>query len=223
MNFIKVSGEASYKEEPIKWIIDLIITIRAAKEETIMNDSTEYNNTVITILKENNIKDDEIFYAGKEVYIPWWKKKSSGINVSNTITIITNDRYKAYKALDKVHKLQKIQRVNFEVNEREPIFQANNNDIILAQKEACNNAKNKAEILANEFDRNIGTVIEITELNKSYRGSGNIGDYDFYGPYAVTAAASSATLEEDNYIDEIELKGNERITFIQYEFKFELI
>ncbi|HEX9060276.1 MAG TPA: SIMPL domain-containing protein [Clostridia bacterium] len=212
--YIEVIGESQYSECPETWITDIILNIQAANEDSLMAESREYKNKIIKILIDEGIPEDQLFYAGTDVYTPWWKKNKVGLNISHKVTIRTNDRYKAYRALEKTEELNKIsKRITIRIDERKPIFNAKEEDIMAARKQACKNAFEKACVLASGFDMKVGSPIEIQELDKGVRGSGNYGDYDWGGPIAAAGPACRAA-------EDIELKGNERIVYLCYRIKF---
>lgn len=220
-NYIEVIGEAQYSEEPDTWIIDVILNIQTANEDALIAESREYKNKLVNILLSNGIIEDELFYAGTDLYTPWWKKNRVGLNASHKVTIRTRDRYKAYKALEKVEELNKIsKRIVVQIDERKPFFKANDKEILNARNEACKNASIKAKDLAEAFNMDVGSPIEIQEIDKGSRASGNYGDSDWGGVYTVACASPRSINDEvDN---EVQLKGNERVIYLRYRIKFAL-
>lgn len=221
-NYIEVIGEAQYSEEPDTWIIDVTLNIQTANEDTLIAESREYKNKLVSILLSNNITEDELFYAGTDLYTPWWKKNRVGLNASHKVTIRTKDRYRAYKALERIEELNKIsKRIVVQIDERKPFFKANDEEILNARKVACKNALIKAKELADAFNMDVGSPIEIQEIDKGVRASGNYGDNDWGGVYAVACGSSRSVNNE--MLDEVQLKGNERVIYLRYRIKFALI
>ncbi len=221
-NYIEVIGEAQYSEEPDTWIIDVTLNIQTANEDALITESREYKNKLVNILLSNGITEDELFYAGTDLYTPWWKKSRVGLNASHKVTIRTKDRYKAYKALEKIEELNKIsKRIVVQIDERKPFFKANDSEILNARKAACKNALIKAKDLADAFNMEVGSPIEIEEIDKGVRASGNYGDNDWGGVYA--GACGSARSVSNEMADEVQLKGNERVVYLRYRIKFALV
>lgn len=222
-NYIEVIGEAQYSEEPDTWIIDVTINIQTASEDALITESREYKNKLVNILLSNSITEDELFYGGTDLYAPWWKKNRVGLNASHKVTVRTKDRYKAYKALEKIEELNKIsKRIVVQIDERKPLFKANDEEILNARKVACKNALDKAKDLADAFNMDVGTPIEIQEIEKGVRASGNYGDYDWGGVNAVPCCLGSRS-DDNEMMDEVQLKGNERIIYLRYRVKFALV
>ncbi len=66
----------------------------------------------------------------------------------------------------------------------------------------------------------VGSPIEIQEIYKGVRASGNYGDSDWGGVYTVACASPRSINDEvDN---EVQLKGNERVVYLRYRIKFAL-
>lgn len=225
-NYIGVVGESHYFEYPETWFLDITLNIQAAKKgDSILAKAGEYKNKLIKFLIAEGIPEKQLFYAGTDAYTPWWKlkkKDKKGINVSHKITIRTDDRYKAYKALEKADWLnKKDKRISIQIDERRPIFKSKAKDVLKARESACKNALEKAKSLAASLGMKVGKPLEIQEFAKAYRGSGNYGDNDW-----VTTSVSYAPyrgVSDDDDIDNIELKGNERIAYLKYSVNFELI
>lgn len=225
--YIEVVGESYYFEYPETWFIDITLNIQAAKKgDPILAKAGEYKNKLIKFLIAEGIPEKQLFYAGTGAYTPWWKlkkKDKKGIIISHKVTIRTDDRYKAYKALERAERLnKKDKRISIQIDERKPIFKSKAKDVLKARESACKNALEKAKNLAAGLGMKVGKPLEIQEFAKEYRGSGNYGDED-WGNTGLRFFASSRGGSDDDNIDNIELKGNERIVYLKYRVAFELM
>lgn len=223
-HYVEVIGDSEYVEYPDKIMLDLDISVKAAKDESAERDIREIVNSTVNSLCKSGLDKEEIFFGGRETFTPWWKKNKAGVETRNRITIKSSDRYAVYTALEEMDRYKDDKRVTFTIRERQPIYVAKDEEVSVAMKLACENAFSKANCLAQACDRNVGKVLEIEEFKKGIRGSGSYGDYD-YGdndPFlALAAPAKASSLGEAEPASSLE--RNTRIVYLKYRVKYELL
>ncbi len=222
-NFVEVYGESSYEESPKKVIIDVDLSVRAAKEDIATTGIQNLTNDLIDQLINNGIDKNDLYFGGRETFLPWWKRKKAGVEIRNRITIKSEDRPNTYQALENIERYKDDKRIIVSINERQPLFEAEKADIENALKKACADAKRKAQILADACGKKVGNVLEIQETKRGVRGSGSYGDYDWGDYNEITLAAAAAASSDDLEEPAARIEGNKRTVFLKYRIKYELI
>lgn len=205
--FIEVTGEAEYEELPDIFLIDLDLAVRAAKEASAEKEVKELVNSTLNVLFENGLTEEEVSFGGRETYTPWWQRKKTGFESRNRLTIKSSNRELAYRALDAIDKYPKHKRISLNISERQPIFKADEKQMELALSDVVNNARKKADLLAQASGVKIQDVLIVQETSRSVRASGAYGDYDWGDASAFTAAAGDLGAE-----DTLELEPSSRIS-----------
>lgn len=222
--FIDVVGSSEYAEYPDKIILDIDISVRAAKKDTAEKDITEVVNKTIDHLYECGLSKDEVFFGGRESYTPWWRRDKAGVETRNRITIQSSNKALVYQALETAERYKADKRIGFDIEERQPIYIAKDEDIQLAMQQAISDALSKATCLAEAAGSRVGQVLQIEEIKKGVRASGSYGDYDYgdYGSFAVGMAAGGSA---EGYDDEpaARLERSSRTIFVKYRVKYALL
>lgn len=222
--FIEVTGEAEYDELPSKIIIDVDITVQAAKKESAEKELKEILNTTLDTLFNNGLTKEEVSFGGKELYTPWWNRKKSGVESRSRITITTENRASAYEALEAIEKFSSHKRITVTIGERQPIFKADETHLSSALNEAMQNALNKAKVLARSLGVTVGKALIIQETNRSVRGSGSYGDHDWGGSgmFLETSFGEAGSAEPLEIEPASRISDSKRIVTIKYKVKFAL-
>ncbi len=110
--YIEVTGESEYEEYPDKMILDIDVYIRAAKVQTAKEDIKNVVNKLLDQLFKNGLKEDEVFFGGRDTYIPWWKKSKAGAETRNRITIKSSRQSLVYAALENIDQYKSDKRIS---------------------------------------------------------------------------------------------------------------
>lgn len=225
-NHIEVVGSATYEEHPDTFLLDIDVFVRTSKESSAQTEIKAIVNQIIDTLLQNGLTKDEVFFGGKETFTPWWKRNKTGLETRNRISIKGTNQaliYQAVESIDSIDSYQNNKRIRIEIDERQPIYNAKEDVVNNAMKQAMDDALGKANCLAESSGCKVGKVLEIQEMNKGIRGSGSYGDYDYGdGMYAMAVAGGSVT--DDYDVDPASrLQSNARIVTLKYRFKYQLV
>lgn len=218
--YIEVIGEGSYQEFPEKVVLDVELTVRAAKEETAGEENRQLANTLVNELLESGLTQEEIYFGGRESVVPWWKRKKAGQETRTKITIISSRRALVYKATEQINRYIESKRITVEISERQPVYEAHEGADFEALEAALKNAREKAGHLAQLASCVLGEVLEIEEWKRNTHSSGSYGDPDWWGDSgAMMWAAGSADFDDEpaSY-----LKGNNRTVYVKLRVRYEI-
>ena len=223
-DFIVVTGESQYQENPVKVVLNIDVSVRAANEDVASQDMQSIVHHLLDHLFEAGLTKEEVTFGGRETLAPWWKRDKPGLLSRNRITIQSKRRALVYETLEKMERYKNDKRVLVEVDERQPVFVADPQRIQQAMEEACANAFHKASILAEACKRKVGEAIFIKEIFRGVRGSGSFGDYD-YGDYQGMAVAAGPIASPGGYQGDpaARIGGNQRVVYVKYRIKYQLI
>ena len=221
--FIEVTGEAEYEEVPEKVLIDLDLSVHAAKEEAAEKELKQLVNSNLDTLFENGLSEEEVSFGGRETYTPWWGRKKRGVESRNRLTIKTSDRERAYRALDAIDRYSNHKRITVQISERQPIFKPAEDQLEQALSNAMLDARKKADLLAQAAGAQIQAVLVVQETNRSVRASGSYGDYDWGDSSALFAGAGEAGgVEELELEPSSRISANTRIITVTYRVRFSI-
>jgi uncharacterized protein YggE len=225
-HYIEVMGEGSYTEEVSEYIADIILEVRAAKDQTALTEISDLKDHCVKQLVASGIRNDEIIDSGREVWRPWFRRKKVGKEARHKLTLRTSDIERLSKALSEIEPLFSGQRHHFTIEMRQPVFSDNLSAVIEAQKQALEEARTKAKALAREAQLQLGGIIRIEELAKTKRSSGAYGDYDWEGDSDRFAAAAAPAIMLGDLAEESEpaaLESPARTIWVKYRVRFAIV
>jgi uncharacterized protein YggE len=181
--YIEVIGEGEFIETAARFITQIDLTVRAAKDETALKEVAELGHDVLVSLRKSGIYDDEIVEGGTDYYQPWYWKKQVGQTAARKIILKVTDFTRLNQALTDLEPLQSRhkERKTIAIDMRQPEFETSSETKALALAAAFEDAKVKALRLAAAMNCQIGNPIHVEEGGWSKRNSGFSGDYDWDG------------------------------------------
>lgn len=225
--YIEVIGEGQFIETACRFIAEVVLEVRAAKDETAFAEVGELARDAVSILREAGLSEDEIGEGGSDVQRSWYWKKQVGQTAARKVILKVSDFTRLNRALEKLEPLQSRnkERRTVRVDMRQPEFEARSQAKAAALAAAFVDAKEKAAQLAARMGRQLGQVISAEEGGWARRGSGFSGDEDWGGDYsrfalggfAVPAAGVAAAPEPD-----VELQKPTRTIFVKCRVRFAL-
>ena len=193
--YIEVIGEGSFNETASRFIAEVTLEVRAAKDETALRDVAEFCNDAVAILRDAGLADEELTEGGTDFRRPWYWKKQVGQNASRKLILKVSDFGRLVRALELLERLQSRnkERKTISVDMRQPEF-ADSVD-----------AKAKATQLVSSMNCRLGMPLQVEEGTHAKRNSGFSGDEDWGGDYSrfamgggvVLAAAAGAASQPD--------------------------
>lgn len=211
--YIQVSGQGQVVETVVEQRASLTITVKASKTEVALAEAGDLRNDAIRALKNAGLRPDEISEGGREAWQPWYRKRSTGQEVSHRVLVVCRETRRLYQALDALQPLFENARYTLTVDMQQPRFEAPEGAEVTARAAAIQQARVKALALAQEAGTTLGTVAQIEELGSQAESSGAYGDY----PWAA-AAGSMALAESPNDFEE--LSGATRVRTLRYRVRF---
>lgn len=226
--YLEVIGEGKYIEMASRFVAEVTIDVRAAKDETVVRELAELWGEAIAILREAQITEEEMVEGGTELHRPWYWKKNVGQNAARKIILKVNELARLNQALEKLEPLQSRnkERKTISVEMRQPEFEDSIDAKSAALVQAFKDAHAKATQLAAAMQCQLGKPINFEEGAWAKRGSGFAGDEDWAGDsgrfamgggFAVLAASGGAAAE-----DEPELQRPTRSIFVKCRVRFSL-
>ncbi|QUY41457.1 SIMPL domain-containing protein [Acaryochloris marina] len=218
--YIEVVGEGSYQECPEQVVLDVELSVRSAKEESAGKGNRKIADALVNELLESGLTKKEIYFGGRESFVPWWKRKKAGQETRTKITIISSRRELVYQATEQINRYIDNKRITVEVSERQPVYKAPEDAEFEALEAALKNAREKAVHLAQSASCVLGEVLEIEEWKRNTRSSGSYGDPDWWGDSgAMMGAAGSAGFDDEpaSY-----LQGSNRTVYVKLRVRYEI-
>ncbi len=199
--YIEVIGEGQFIETAKRFIANVTLEVRAAKDETAFREVAELCAEAIKLLRETGLKEEEIVEGGTDVYRPWYWKKQVGQNAARKIILKVADFGRLNRALEQLEPLQlrNKERRTISVDMRQPEFEDSGEGNSTALAQAFADAKSKASHLVTAMQCKLGQPLHVEEGGSAKRNSGFSGDEDWGGDssrfgmaggYAVAAAAA---------------------------------
>ncbi len=225
--YIEVTGEGRFVERAARFVADISVEVRAAKQETALDEAAALWKDAITVLRESGIAEDEIIEGGTSYYRPWYWKKQVGQTATRKILLKVSDFTRLNRALEQLEPLQARDRKSIVVSMRQPEFDAPAALKAEALKAAFRDAQEKAKGLCNEMGKQLGRVLHVEEGRWAKRASGFSGDEDWWGDSdrfgpaggGVLAAGGAAAPGEP----EINLENPTQTIFVRCRVRFELL
>ncbi len=184
--YIEVNGEGEFVETASRFIAEVSLEVRAAKDETAVREVGDLWIEALNALRDAGITDDEIVEGGTDFCRPWYWKKQVGQQVSRKILLKVTDFGRLNRALEQLEPLQSRhkERKSISVDMRQPEFQNSSDAKSAALAQAFEDAKLKAMRLATAMNSKLGEAIHIEEGGCAKRNSGFSGDEDWGGDYS---------------------------------------
>ncbi|MFO0821477.1 MAG: SIMPL domain-containing protein [Pirellulales bacterium] len=223
--FIEVIGEGSFIETASRFIAEVTLEVRAAKDEAALRDVAELCGEALALLRDAGITDEELVEGGTDIRRPWYWKKQVGQNAARKLILKVTDFGRLSRALELLEPLQSRnkERKTISVDMRQPEFSESADKKATALAEAFADAKAKATRLAETMNCRLGSPLQVEEGAHAKRNSGFSGDEDWGGDYSrfamgggvVLAAAAGAATEPD-----LELQRPTRTIYVKCRVKF---
>lgn len=221
--YIQVMGEGSYTEEISEYMADIVLEVRAAKDQTAVAEMSDLKDDCVKKLVDSGIRNDEIIDGGGEVWRPWFRRKKVGKEARHKLTIKTPDMERLSRALSELEPIFENQRHHFTIGMRQPVFSDDLSAAIGAQKQALEEARTKAHALAEEAQVKLGGIVRIEELERTKRDSGSFGDHDWYGDssrFGVAGAPSEVLGELGEEEESVPLESPKRTIWVRVRVRF---
>lgn len=228
--YIEVIGEGHFIETACRFIAEVSLEVRAAKDDTAYAEVGELARDAAAILREAGLTENEMVEGGSDVQRPWyWKKKQIGQTAIRKLILKASDFSRLNRALEKLEPLQSRnkERRTIAVNMRQPEFEAGGEAKAVALKTAFLDAQKKATTLAGQMGCALGPVISVEEGGWAKRSSGFSGDEDWWGDSSrfamgggvVMAGGAAASPEEPD----LELQKPTRSVYVKCRVRFALL
>jgi uncharacterized protein YggE len=204
--YIEVIGEGEFVETASRFIAQITLAVRAARDETALAESSEFCAQVLAVLRESGIADDEIVEGGMDFFQPWYWKKQVGQNAIRKIILKVTDFNRLNAALEKLEPLQSRnkERKTISIDMRQPEFDDTSEAKASVLAQAFEDAKAKATRLATAMNCTLGQPIHAEEGSWSKRNSGFSGDGDWWGDDSRFAPAGGMMMMAGGTLSEAE-------------------
>lgn len=204
-SYIEVTGEGVFRETASCYIAEVTARVRAARNETALEEIGEFWMAVVASLRENGISAEEVIEGGIDYLEPWYWRKKPGQTGSRRIIVKVPDFARLNGALVALEPLGLGERRSLTVTLKQPEFESSAEVKSNALSAAFRDAKVKAERLAAQMGCDIGDVLRIEEGPTARRRSGFRGDEDWNGDgdrfggdgFVTMAAAGGCVGEKD--------------------------
>jgi uncharacterized protein YggE len=224
--YIEVIGEGEFLETAARFVAQVTLEVRAAKDETALQEVADLWVEALVRLRESGINDDEIVEGGTDYHRPWYWKKKVGQTATRKIILKVTDFGRLSRALADLEPLQSRhkERKTIAIDMRPPEFATSSDAKSLALAAAFDDAKIKASRLAASMDCHLGQPIHIEEGGWSKRNSGFSGDYDWggdddrFGHSPVMMMGGGSTFEDSEPMPE--LQRPTRTIFVKCRVRF---
>src|SRR5437588_4644656 len=122
--YVDVIGEGQFTEVPSHFVAEVVLEVRAAKDETALREVHDLWQGAVTTLREAGITDAEMVEGGTDFFRPWYRKKNVAQSAVRKIILKVNDFARLNRALGKLEPLQSRdrERKTVRVDMRQPVF-----------------------------------------------------------------------------------------------------
>lgn len=194
--YSEVIGEGKFLETASRFVTEITLEVRAAKDETALREVAEIRTEAIEVLREAGIADEEFVEGGADFYRPWYRKKQVGQNAARKIILKVTDYGRLTQALERLEPLQSRnkERRTVSISMRQPEFEDSVDAKATALAQAFEDAKLKALRVAAAMNFNLGPAIHLEEGGWAKRNSGFSGDEDWFGDDSRFGAAGGAIM-----------------------------
>lgn len=224
--YIEVIGEGCFEETAARFIADVTLEVRAAKEETALREVGELREEALSFLRSAGLVDEEIVEGGLDVHRPWHWKKKVGQTATRKLLLKVEDFGRLSHALELLEPLQSRDkdRKTVSVQMRQPEFADESDGKATALIEAFTEARAKASRLAAAMNGRLGQVLSVEEGKQAKRNSGFTGDEDWTGDDSRFAMAGGVMLAAAGAASEPEpiLQRPTRMMYVTCRVRFAL-
>ena len=177
--YIEVIGEACHLETASCFRAEVGIDIStAAKKETAIQELNGLVTKVKKSLLDAGLVDEELSEGGLDSHRLWWLRNKQ--TSRRTILLKVPEAERLYTALAALEPLSTA-RTSLAITMQQPEFSASGESHTAALRAAYLAAREKAVQLAQEAGGQLGPALSIEEGGAALRGSGFIGDADWWG------------------------------------------
>lgn len=225
--YIEVIGEGEFIEHASRFIAELTLQVRAAKEETASSELKSFVTAAYQILLESGIRDEEFVEGGIDFTQPWYWRKQVGQSASRKLILKVTDFSRLLGSLEKLEPLQAAnkERKTISVDMRQPEFEDSQGNKATVLSRAFVDAEQKANKLAAAMHCTLGKPLHVEEGGWSKRNSSFSGDQDWggdssrfgYGGGLMLAAGGGAAASP-----EVNLQRPTRSIFVKCRVRFAL-
>jgi uncharacterized protein YggE len=178
--FIEVEGTASAEERLVEHRAVLTLHVRAPQLEGAITQAAELRDQCIRTLLEAGLEKSELTEGGAELSRTWWwRNKNVGQEASHKILMSCANSARMHKALGALEPLFQDKRNSLDVSMLSPTFDFPAEVREGCQRDALDDAKTKAAVLADAAGVDLGDIVQIQELSTSHTRSGAYGDQDW--------------------------------------------
>lgn len=225
--YLEVFGEGKFQEQASSFIAEVTLEIRAAEDETALQELQALSGEALASLRGGGIADDEIV-GGGELNRPWYWKKPVGQTATRKIILKVADVGKLNRALAQLEPLQAShkERRTISIALRQPEYQSSREAQAGALVEAFEDALAKATRLAAAMNVELGRPIQTEEGGWAKRSSGVAGDADWGGDrsrFALGGAAAVGAPGAGDAEPERELFPPTRTIFVRCRVRFGIV
>lgn len=194
--YIEVIGEGRFEETAARFLAEVTLEVRAAKEESALREVGELREETLSLLRGAGVVEEEIVEGGLDVHRPWHWKKRVGQTAARKFLLKVEDFGRLSHALELLEPLQSRDkdRKTVSVQMRQPEFADESDGKATALIEAFTEARAKASRLAAAMNGRLGQVLSVEEGKQAKRNSGFAGDEDWNGDYSRFAKGGSIRL-----------------------------
>ncbi len=157
--YIEVIGLATIERKIELYRMELSITVRHKRWKPVAGEATELRERVLKVLTDAGVRPENVEEAGGLVKRTRWERSST-----HNLLIGDSDIRVLARALAQVQPLFSEKRYEFSSQFSEPVFSKVKDRSADALKEAVDNAKRRAEALAQGAGLRLGEVLRILEL-----------------------------------------------------------
>jgi len=229
--YIEVIGEGQFVETVCRFIADVALEVRVAKDETAFAEVGDLARDAVAVLRQAGLSEEEIVEGGSDFQRPWYWKKQAGQTASRKVILKVSDFARLNRGLEALEPLQSRnkERKTLRVNMRQPEFEMRSQAKAAALGAAFLDAHEKATHLAEQMCCRLGQVISAEEGGWAKRSSGFSGDEDWGGDSSrfgmggsVILAAGPVAAGSEAQEPDIELQKPSRTVFVKCRVRFAL-
>jgi uncharacterized protein YggE len=200
--------------------------VRAAKEETSLQQAGELAARCVERLTAAGIARDEIEEAGLDLQRPWWQRRKEeskvGKEATRRLRVRCPDFRRLAAGLSAIESVAGGQRDTVDVSMKAPVFTSDESVRTAALRSALSAARDKAAALAEESVMTLGAVLRVEEGSPVQRHSGFAGDQDWWGD-SERFGAGRGYLMESVGEDAPPLPTPSRTVWVRCRARFELL
>jgi len=224
--YVEVVGEAEFDEPIETFIAEVTLSVRAAKEETSLQQVGELASRCVERLVGAGLARDEIADGGLDLQRPWWTRRReearAGKEATRRLLLRSPSLARLTAGLAAIETLAGGQRDTIDVTMKPPVFAGDEAVRTAALRRALAAAREKAQALAEESVMTLGSVLRVEEGSPVQRHSGFAGDQDWHGD-AARFGAGMGYLSESGGSESEPLTTPSRTVWVRCRARFELL